>query len=355
MKVLIADDSAVVRMQVQRLLRRTPDVEETIAARDGKDAVEKALEHRPDLILMDLHMPRMDGYEAIVAIMASEAYCPIVVLSGAISDVRRPESLRCFEAGAVEVLPKPGRGLANEEFERHLVNVLRTMSRARVRRRLTTEEASPPRVPISQRRARQRDAAAAASGRGPELIAIGSSTGGPPVLRSLLAALPRPCPVPVVIAQHILVGFDRSLADWLAGSGHPVELLDSPRRLEAGTVYLAPGDRHMVLSSKDHLRLQEPVPGEMIPSADHLLTSVAEFYGDRAVGVVLTGMGSDGAIGLKRMRDSGAHTMTQLGETCVVNGMPEAARKAGGSCVALSPEDLATALMRRVSLATAAA
>jgi two-component system chemotaxis response regulator CheB len=363
MNILIADDSGPFRMMLGRILAAEPMFTAIWAAEDGRQAVEMAEQLRPDIILMDLEMPRLDGFGAVDEIMHSAAACPIVVLSSLISDEERVHAARCFEVGAVEVLGKP-RQNSMAAFRTRLMSVIRTMARARVvrRKRAGDTAQSPAREPYAARLAPllpsgmaspapppPRPAAAPSpvpgprgAGASPRVLAIGSSTGGPPVLRELLASMPAPFPMPVVIAQHILAGFDAGLAGWLRGTGHDVVLVKDTMPLVAGRVYVAPGDAHMVIEG-DHVRLLAVADGDMVPSADKLLSSAARQFGEAAVGVVLTGMGRDGAKGLAAIRQSGGRTITQRGDTCVVNGMPEACREIGAS-----QEDLPPALIAQV-------
>lgn len=361
MNILIADDSGPFRMMLGRILAAEPMFTAIWAAEDGRQAVEMAEQLRPDIILMDLEMPRLDGFGAVEEIMHSAAACPIVVLSSLISDEERVHAARCFEVGAVEVLGKP-RQNSMAAFRTRLMSVIRTMARARVvrRKRAGDPAQSPAREPYAARLSpllpsavvppAPRPAAAAPSpnpvprgaGISPRVVAIGSSTGGPPVLRELLASMPAPFPMPVVIAQHILAGFDAGLAGWLRGTGHDVVLVKDTMPLVAGRVYVAPGDAHMVIEG-DQVKLLAVADGDMVPSADKLLSSAARQFGEAAVGVVLTGMGRDGARGLAAVRQSGGRTITQRGDTCVVNGMPEACREIGAS-----QEDLPPALIAQV-------
>ena len=363
MNILIADDSGPFRMMLGRILATEPGFTAIWAAEDGRQAVEMALQLRPDIILMDLEMPRLDGFGAIDEIMHSEAACPIVVLSSLITDDERVHAARCFDVGAVEVLGKP-RQTSMAAFRARLMSVLKTMARARVVRRKRSGELSPSVTPfigasrpstIAAVAPVERAPARVISRPGPRLVVIGSSTGGPPVLKELLAAMPAPFPLPVLIAQHILAGFDAGLAGWLRSTGHDVVLVKHEQPLLPGRVYVAPGDGHMVVEG-GVVRVLPVIDGDMVPSADKLLASASRSYGEGVVGVVLTGMGRDGARGLLAVRQAGGRTLTQRGDTCVVNGMPEACRDAGASQEDLPPALLAqvlAGLVRQVSSSAA--
>ena len=311
----------------------------------------------------------LDGYGAIERIMGTDAACPIVVLSASIDGPSSFTAARCFEVGAVEVLRKPSSA-SIEKFRKQLISVVRTMSKAQVVRR-TRPTSRPTRDPKPARpapsaarpapsardalevlRAKLAGSHKAEAPTVPELVVIGSSTGGPPVLYELLKAVRAPLPCPVLVAQHILPGFDAGLVKWLAGTGHTVELVRESTPMRSGTVFVAPGDKHMRLR-RGMLRLEEPLAGDMVPSADHLMASVAELRPASVVGIVLTGMGTDGALGLGALREIGADTYAQSAESCAVNGMPQAARDAGAVQHSLPPSALGLMLAKRMGGATA--
>ena len=170
------------------------------------------------------------------------------------------------------------------------------------------------------------------------LLAVGGSTGAPLIVYSLLKALPAPAPFPVVVAQHIVQGFEPGFVQWLAGTGHVAVVARGGEWLEAGRVYMVSADRDLVVRG-GRLKAQPP-RGHAVPSINALFESVAEFYGERAVGVLLTGMGTDGARGLLAMREAGALTVVQEGSTCVVDGMPATARALGAAGRVLRPEEM---------------
>jgi two-component system chemotaxis response regulator CheB len=226
-----------------------------------------------------------------------------------------------------------------KEFRERLLRTVRVMAHARVvgrkRQSPRTAAAVPPAaVPP------------AASG-GPEarpcaLVAIGGSTGAPPLVYDLLRALPAPTPFPVVVAQHIVRGFEEGFARWLAGTGQRTEVAGGGEWLTPGVVYVSPADRDLVVSG-GRLRTQ-PSRSVAVPSVNALFESVADFYGSRAVGLLLTGMGEDGARGLLAMRRAGALTVAQDGASCVVDGMPGTARALGAASQILTPGEMGTLL-----------
>ncbi|MFL5353468.1 chemotaxis protein CheB [Archangium sp.] len=339
MKLLLVEDSRSVVAFLEQILRREPDLELLPAVGNGRDAVAAVQRWNPQLVLMDLVLPGgMDGVEAIAEIMAT-APCPIVVLSGQLGMPGRDRTFESLRAGAVDVLGKPTAGglEAVKEFRERLLRTVRVMAHARVvgRRRTTSprlqalQPVPPPVAPGLETKPCS-------------LLAIGGSTGAPPLVYELLRALPVPAPFPVVVAQHIVRGFEPGFAKWLGGTGHRTLVAQGGEWLEPGTVYVAPADRDLSVRGG---RLQtQPSRGVAVPSVDVLFESVAGFYGARAVGLLLTGMGEDGARGLLAMHQAGALTVAQEGSSCVVDGMPGAARARGAASQVLTPGDMAALL-----------
>ncbi|WP_434385765.1 chemotaxis protein CheB [Melittangium boletus] len=338
MKLLLVEDSRSVVAFLEQILRKEPDIELLPPVDNGHDAVLAVQRWKPHLVLMDLVLPGgMGGEEAIAAIMAT-APCPIVVLSGQLGTRGRDRTFESLSAGAVDVLAKPTAGgvEAVREFRERLLRTVRTMAHARVtsRRRTSIRTPSLPALPSVTPLATPATPAPAES---PpcSLLAIGGSTGAPPLVYELLRALPAPAPFPVVVAQHIVHGFEPGFAQWLCGTGHSVVVARAGDWLDAGSVYVSPADRDLLVRG-GRLRTQ-PAKGVAVPSVNVLFESVASFYGPRAVGLLLTGMGVDGAQGLLAMRQAGALTVAQEGSTCVVDGMPGAARALGAARQSLTP------------------
>lgn len=341
MKILLAEDSRTVIAYLEAIFRRTPDVTLLPVAHDGASAVEAACALRPDLILMDLMLPVLDGIEAIRQIMAL-APCPIVVLSEHIATPQGDRTFEALAAGAVDVLAKPAGVQPKQaaEFAERLISTVRLMVTAHVvRRPVRTGPAS---------------AGSSSPWRGRfELVAIGASVGGPQLLWELLRQLPAPFPLPIVICQHILAGFEQGLAAWLSRTHHAVRVAAPGDRLQAGRVLLAPSERHLALrgGSCEYVDPAERSPErprdrQMTPSVDVLFESIAESIGRRCVALLLTGMGEDGARGLHELRKRGALTVTQNGESCVVDGMPAAARGLGAAELELTPAGMVKLLLQ---------
>ena len=323
-RVVVADDSAAARDLVAAILESDPEIRVVGRAANGAEAVEMAERLRPDLLTMDLHMPVMDGFEAVRQIM-SRAPAPILVVSALTRDDVEM-SLRATELGAVMVLPKPSGPLSprHEEERAELVRMARAMSAVKVVRRWATPRPPTPAAPVLA----PGPAAPAAPAR---LVAVAASTGGPAALQQILAALPASFPAPVLVVQHIARGFVGPLAEWLnATCPLRVRVADDGERPEPGRVYLAPDDAHLTLSPRGTLALSHAEPvGGFRPSASVLFAGVGRSMGRSAVAVILTGMGNDGIEGLRAARAAGVRVLAQDEASSVVYGMPREAAEAG--------------------------
>jgi len=344
LRVLVTEDSVVARALLVSIINRDPGLEVVGEARDGEQAVKLAAELKPDVITMDVHMPKLDGLEATRRVMA-ETPTPIVVIS-AIDPKDVKMSVEALNAGALAVLAKPSGPTAPDFNERasQIVNTVKTMAGVRVVRRRprlvpplaaqSPPPATPPPATPSQRRRI-------------EVVAIGSSTGGPDALGKIIGALPAVAPVPILIVQHITVGFHQGLVDWLNNvTPLSVKLGEEGHLPRPGEVILAPGEHHMSLDGRRRIRLTEesPVRGHR-PSATHLFSSVAKVYGANAVGVILTGMGDDGADGLVELKRAGGWVIGQDEATCVVYGMPREAAARGAVTEVLPLPEIAGAIV----------
>jgi len=339
-RVLIADDSPTMLKMYAALLSSAPDIQVVGTAKDGAEAVELARTLHPDVITLDVRMPRMDGIEASSRIM-SETPSRILVISGAVD---AEMSFKALQAGALEVMPKPRpnlEGLAN--FGVKLIHIIRTMAE----------------LPVTQRQAAQAPTQAPSpvpTPQGGRVTGFGlvASTGGPPALCHLLSLLPPKLPYPLFIAQHVSDGFTAGLCQWLgAASSLQLEVAQTGLRPQPGYVYLAPDGNQLQVMLTGEL-LVEPIPAGKAALGDTLLSSLALAYGERAAGAVLTGMGSDGAAGLLAIRRAGGRTFAQSPESCVVPGMPEAALRNGATDMMLSLEALASAMRSLTGVAPVA-
>ena len=341
-RVLVVDDSATMRTVISGILETDPELKVAGQARNGKEAIALCQELKPDIITMDIRMPEMDGYQAIQHIM-SEFPRPIVVLTTSQSDRELGTSFKAVEYGALMVLGKPSGLTADYRAMEDLRAQVKAMAGVKVvgRRRRPEERPDMP-EPMGKR---------TYSESGPiTLIAIGASTGGPPALQMVLGKLPRRPPVPVVVVQHISEGFVNGLARWLKETTRlEVTVAENAMILKPGIVYIAPDNRHLAVGPEGRAWLKElpPVDGHR-PSVTTLFESVAVHYGKKGAGVLLTGMGADGAAGLKRIRDAGGYTIAQDEETSVIFGMPREAIKLGGAVEVAPLEEIAPLLIRRL-------
>jgi two-component system, chemotaxis family, protein-glutamate methylesterase/glutaminase len=297
---------------------------------------------RPDVVTMDISMPKMGGLEATSIIMENNPV-PIVLVTG-ILDFRDLEStFKALESGAVAVLEKP-RGMGTFEGKKEaeeIVQKVKLMSEVRVvrRRRLRT---------VSARAAPNRSGKHYPGISDVKIVAIGASAGGPPALKTIISELPEDFPVPIVIVQHISVGFVGGLAQWLNDST-PLRVLVATdgQQLLPGFVYLAPDNYHMTVVEGSSVGLGTDTPEYGVrPAVSCLFRSVARMFGPRSVGVLLTGMGRDGAAELKLMKDKGATTIAQNKETSLVHGMPGEAIRLGAASHVLPLEEVAWTLQR---------
>lgn len=333
-KVLVAEDSKVSRMFLVHLLESDPRIRVVGDVADGQAAIDFVRAERPDVVLMDINMPRVDGFEATRRIMETTPL-PIIVCSAASNTKDVVVAFEAMEAGAVACIEKP-LGREHPDFEAcaaHLLETVKLMSEVKVVRR-TARPPPPQPAPVQATSPVQ-------------VIGIGASTGGPPVLQAILAGLPKDFPVPILIVQHIAAGFLRGMAEWLNGtSSLQVHIASYGVQPRPGHVYLAPDDFHMGVGPGGAIVLTREEPDNHLrPSAAFLFRTMAGIHGPRALGVLLTGMGKDGASELKALKDKGGVTIAQDRESSVVHGMPGAAIALGGVTHVLPASRIADALI----------
>lgn len=339
-KVLIVDDSRVAQEFLVHILSADPAIQVVGIASNGEEALIAVNELHPDVITMDIYMPKMDGYETTRAIMESVP-TPIIVVSSNNSVTEATATFHALEAGALTVVLRP-HGLGHPEYTssaRDLVQMVKMMSEIKVVRRHSRlpkgrVPTTPPVYALTPRKVK--------------LFAIGASTGGPMALLTILSGLPLDLPVPVLIVQHILKGFTQSFVEWLAGASHfPLHVAAHGEIPLAGHAYVAPDGWHMGISSGPRILLSDGPPenGGLRPAVDYLFRSVAQTLGPCAVGVLLTGMGRDGAEELKAMKDKGALTIAQDEASSVIHGMPGVAIKLGAAVHVIPLESIAAMLV----------
>lgn len=333
--VLIVDDSPVARQLLEHILGADPELRVAGAAAGGEEALRFIARHKPQVVTMDVEMPNMDGFEVTRRIMETDPI-PIVIITASYNPDMVDKAFAAMEAGALAILEKP-RGMGHPDYARlaaEIVKTVKLMSEIKVVRRWAKPAARgggepsatlPPVTPG--------DIA---------LIAIGASTGGPQVLETLLSGLPKGFAIPLLIVQHIAVGFLQGLADWLnQASGSRVTIAGNGERILPGRAYLAPNNFQMEVTPSLTIRLRKgDAPQGFCPSANNLFRSAAAACGARAAGILLTGMGDDGAEGLKLMHDQGALTIAQDEASSTVYGMPAEAVKLGAAGLVLPPKDI---------------
>jgi two-component system chemotaxis response regulator CheB len=345
-RVVVAEDSPTARALLIAVLGQEPDFEIVGECADGDDAVKLAKRLHPDVMTMDLHMPRMDGLEAIRRIM-SEAPTRIVVVSNSIGSHDVQASMEALRAGALTAIPKPC-GPGSPEFaeqSRQLTSMVRAMSEVKVIRRWV----SAPSPGATLRATASPGAglrAAPFTRKIPGIVVIGASTGGPAALHRLLSDLPSTVAAPILVVQHIAHGFLPGLVDWLNSvSRLPVKIAEDGELLSEGRVFVAPDGHHLRVSSRNLISLSAGAPyGGHRPSASVLFESAARVYGAESLAVILTGMGSDGIDGLVAVHRAGGHVIAQDEQSSVVFGMPGAAIHAGVAHEVLPLTQIATRL-----------
>jgi two-component system, chemotaxis family, protein-glutamate methylesterase/glutaminase len=368
--VVIVDDSATQRRFIRAAMAADPMLEVVGEARTGRDAVALVERLQPTAVIMDLHLPVMNGIEAIERIMANRP-TPIVVFSAFVNGADRDNAASALAAGAIDVMAKPGPedSARLSEFAEELRQRLRVAGRVKVithprgrlgqsRSEMTTtrldgttehsgERTTGRKAPVRASSA-PIDSLESLSARAIKLLAIGASTGGPQALATLLADLPKETSAAILIIQHMADGFMEGLTHWLDDvCPLPVVLGEHGKRLTPGVVTIAPGGVNFVIH--DHLRAttQTPPPTQYhVPGIDVTFTSAADAYGSLVAGVLLTGMGRDGATGLKRIRNQGGLTIGQDESTSAVYGMPAAAMTEDAVDLQLPLPEISVALHR---------
>jgi len=344
LRVVLVDDSPSVRAVLRRFFAKTPDIQVVGEAEDGAQALQAVLDFQPQVVVMDLQMPVMDGYSAIERIMAVRP-TPIVVLS---SRANRNQMQTAFEAmrrGALEVLPKPEDTPSWQQLAASLPETVRAIVEAQALPRPKRERERR----WGDTEARLAVTAMAAAPQELRFVAIGASTGGPAALREFLEEVPADAPVGFAVVQHIASGFELGLADWLNKEfPFDVRLARDGETLRRGTLRLAPGGSHLRIEAGGVLRLDTESPARRghRPSVDDLFFSCAESCPREVAGVLLTGMGADGVEGLLALRKAGGLTLVQDEASSIVFGMPRVALERGAADVALPPKGIARALAR---------
>jgi two-component system chemotaxis response regulator CheB len=335
-RVLIAEDSITCRDLLLALCKSDAELDVVGTASNGLQAVEQVRQLRPDVVIMDIHMPVLDGFEATRRIMV-ECPTPIVIVSASVNVREATVSMHALRMGALTVLQKPAL-VGDRDFDdvaREFTTTVRAMAAVRVVRRWSDRPASAKEAALGGEPAR--------------MVAIAASTGGPAALYRVLSELPEDLPVPILVVQHIAPGFVPALATWLDGASPlTIKVAQHGEQVEAGSVYFAPDDSHLTLADRQTIALSKaPALAGFRPSGTPLFESLARVYGEASIGVILTGMGDDGLIGLRALHAAGGKIIAQDEASSVVFGMPAAAVEAG-IADAVVPLNMVAAQLRRM-------
>lgn len=369
-RVVVVDDSALMRRFITDMLQRDPAIQVVGVASNGREAIEVVQRLRPDVVTMDVRMPVMDGLATTEHLMA---YCPtpILVLTASLASYEVDITFKMLGAGALEVVEKPRGGDAQtlEHAARDLVRRVKILSRVKVvthlrgRRRTSGDGLSLPPTSRNDQASTRRapatsptDAAliplvgGASNGSLSPIVVIGASTGGPRVIHQIIAGLPRSFPAAVLVVQHIAEGFSEGMAEWLASASTlPVRVAQEGSPIRAGEVLIAPDRRNLLVTPNGAVHLSDAPLLIQRPSIDVTMQAVADVYGSRAVGVLLTGMGRDGAYGMRSLHRRQAYTIAQDEASCAIFSMPRAAIQLGVVREVLPPSAIAPRLVEVVA------
>jgi two-component system chemotaxis response regulator CheB len=345
-RVLVADDSALMRQTLKRIIAGSADLELVGVARDGEDAVAKARELRPDVVSMDINMPKLDGITALQRIL-DEKICPVVMVSS-LTQAGAVTTFECLELGAFDFVAKPDGTVSSNmgAVAAELISKLKAAASGSVvdhvqRRRERRQPNRPPAIPLFDKVLRKK------------AVAIGISTGGPATLQEVLPNIPSDVPASLFLVQHMppsfIASFAKRLADHCslkvveARSGMPVE---------PSICYVAPGGMHLCLHRKmtGEVVIRTPTtPATLfVPSVGVMMASVLNVYGADTIGVLMTGIGDDGADAMVAIKRAGGHTIAESEQTAVVYGMPREAVERGGACVVAPSYDVAGEIVKAV-------
>lgn len=350
-RVMLVDDSPLALAVLERILVASPDIKVVGTCRNGQEALDRIDSLNPDVVCTDFQMPIVNGLELTREIMARSPR-PVLVVSAMVGNRSSSTVFSLMEAGALDVLLKPEldpnmKASGSSELASKIrilagVKVFRRHGAGKDRALLSEKPPLAPRTPET--------VAAPKPTAGYKIVAIGASTGGPQAFQRILSALPSNFPLPIVCVQHIAQGFLGGLVEWLKmSSSLPVEIARPGFTANPGTVYFAGEEGHLQIGPKGFVRSWEAPEAGHRPSVTVMMNSVAKNYGTHAIGVLLTGMGSDGAAGLQAIRSAGGLTVAQDEESCVVYGMPKAAVALGPVHHILPLDRVAPALLRIVS------
>ncbi len=354
-RVLVVDDTVLYRKALTEVLARIPNVKVVGSAGNGKIGLNKIEQLRPDLVTLDFEMPVMDGLQTLRELKKKKSDVAVVMVS-AHTSAGAAVTMEALELGAYDFIAKPSGGSLEQNREallKQLKPVIQSVTTRRILSR-TLRKATP--TPLPKKKAVvtiPSPAAPLKPARHIDIVVVGISTGGPNALAVMIPLLPKTLRVPVVIVQHMPPVFTKAMADSLdKKSAVQVKEAEQDELIQAGRVYIAPGGRQMRLTRRAGGiavdLTDDPPENHCRPAADYLFRSVSKLYDNRALGVIMTGMGSDGVLGLRLMKRRGARVIGQDKETCVVYGMPMEAVKAGVTDVVLPLARIAPEIVRMV-------
>ena len=341
-RVLIVEDSYVSRELLKYIFSKDGGIEVIGMVSRGEEALkflESMKPDKPDVITMDIEMPGLDGYTTTRRIMETRPI-PIVIISVGFQYPSAEKTFKAMQAGAVAAVGKPPApthpDFATKSLE--ITGLIKAMAKVPVVRRYT----NIPRPSVTP----TPETAVIKKNQNYKMVVIGASTGGPPVLQTILSRLPKPFPLPIVIVQHIASGFASSLAEWLSNTCRMnVTLAEENTIPLPGIAYIAPHGGHTIISNSGAFALEKPTEKEiLVPAVNPLFKSASTIFGASCIGILLTGMGKDGAEGLLDLKNAGALTIIQDKVTSIVYGMPREAEKLGAAQLILPPEEIASAL-----------
>jgi two-component system chemotaxis response regulator CheB len=344
-KVLIVDDSAFMRNTIAGMIATDPELEVIGIARDGIEAIDKVASLKPDIVTLDVEMPRMDGIEALKHIM-SKTPVPVLMVSS-ITTEGAEVTLDALDMGAVDFIPKNLSDLSINivKIKEVLLDKLKSIGRKGLVRRKTLKFSKPLKMPTPTQYTSHRKTG---------IVAIGSSTGGPRALQTIILNIPKDFPVPILIAQHMPPAFTGPFAERLNQlSQLEVKEAENGEPIKKGMVYIAPGGKHMGVKRKKITESSIDITADngifiYSPSAEYLMLSITEIYSGQALGVILTGLGNDGTQGMKEIKNKGGRTIAESEESCVVYGMPKSVVEAGVADKIVTLDEIAGEIINAV-------
>lgn len=344
-RVLIGEDSSTVRFLLSKILESDPNISVVGQAKNGAEVVDLARVLKPDLITMDIRMPLMNGFEATKEIMSNNP-CPILVISSSVNDDDLNIAFNAIHYGALDIVEKPRQELNNsyDSISKRIIRKVKILSEIKVLHRRFSKFDKP----FSS--IKSTDTIPKLFKSPYSIVGIVASTGGPIVLKEILSKIPKNFPHPICIVQHIAHGFGKGLVNWLDEFCElTVKFGEDREYLQPGTVYFAPDDYHIEVTEYGTIKIhQEESRFGLRPCGDTLLSSIGFSYKAKGVGIILTGMGSDGAYGMQMLNEFGGMSIAQNEETCMIYGMPKEAIT--GDCIqkVLSPKDITNFLVNLI-------